>query len=252
MSCVVPQERIRRMTDRIPDDFSGRFSGATVQQLIDALNAQAGVSGWGSTRSQYLSALRDAFLATGLDCSGFIDQAGMQVVTVTLEGEKIIPVLRPAEAAPSVPPPEGADRQRLIDGLVFEAHRPDLSDRARALGAEFAKIVTSLQEAELEGVLLEFDHELLTDEGDSASAQNRDAAVEAYVSNQTGEQSVWQVVSLESRAGDRAHAAIILRGDYPCDCEVVGVFLDETQALAALGARGYTSIEHYRSQRRTD
>ena len=52
-----------------------RFKGCSADQLIKEFNKEVGNSGWAAARGVYLAALHSAFLATGLDCSNFINQA---------------------------------------------------------------------------------------------------------------------------------------------------------------------------------
>jgi hypothetical protein len=76
-----------------PDDrYRARFRDASPQELVDALNSQVGNAGWVSSRASYLAALREALLASGLDCSSFMDDQAMRHVLVRLEGDKIVRV----------------------------------------------------------------------------------------------------------------------------------------------------------------
>ena len=59
------------------------------QRSIRVLEVQA----WVSARAAYLMALRDALLATGLDCSSFIDGKGMSLARrIRLEGGRLVTV----------------------------------------------------------------------------------------------------------------------------------------------------------------
>jgi hypothetical protein len=58
--------------------------------LIAAYNRGVGSHAWTSARGEYLIALREALLATGLDCSAFISDDGMSLdVEVRLKGRQI-------------------------------------------------------------------------------------------------------------------------------------------------------------------
>lgn len=79
----------------IPDEYGFRegFRNTGVADLIAAYNSGIGCRGWVSARGHYLIALREALLATGLDCSGFISAGGMNMdFPVKLKGRKIVPV----------------------------------------------------------------------------------------------------------------------------------------------------------------
>ena len=73
--------------------FRGGFRNASVETLIADHNSGICCRGWVSARGHYLAALREALLATGLDCSAFIDDDGMSMdVPVRQEGRRIVPV----------------------------------------------------------------------------------------------------------------------------------------------------------------
>ena len=105
--------------------FREQFRNASPQQLADALNREVGNAGWVTARGFYLTALREAFLATGLDCSGFINDGGMRLTTVRLDGNKVVPLAEaptPPLDAPESPPAGSAadllDGQSLVDALI--------------------------------------------------------------------------------------------------------------------------------------
>ena len=89
---------IRPLDSDAPDQsdeygFRERFRNASVETLIADYNSGIGCRGWVSARGHYLVALREALLATGLDCSAFIDDDGMAMdVPVKLRGKRIVPV----------------------------------------------------------------------------------------------------------------------------------------------------------------
>jgi hypothetical protein len=88
------EESIRRA--RTLDDeygFRQRFRERSVEDLIAAFNSGVGSTAWVSARGAYLEALRDALLATGLDCSSFITETAMVMdQVVERKGDAIVPV----------------------------------------------------------------------------------------------------------------------------------------------------------------
>jgi hypothetical protein len=76
--------------------FRQQFRKDSVDELIAAFNREVGCTGWVAARGVYLTALRDALLATGLDCSSFISIGAMAIDRrVTRRGRKIVPVTSP-------------------------------------------------------------------------------------------------------------------------------------------------------------
>lgn len=74
------EEAIQRMrTENDKYGFRERFRTCSVDELIAAFNGDVGNPGWVTARMVYLVALRDALLATGLDCSSFISDDGMSM-----------------------------------------------------------------------------------------------------------------------------------------------------------------------------
>ena len=63
-------QRFRTASDKY--GFYERFRTYSVEQLIERFNQDVGVTAWVSARAEFLFAIRDAFLATGLDCSSFL------------------------------------------------------------------------------------------------------------------------------------------------------------------------------------
>lgn len=73
--------------------FRQRFRESNVDELIDSFNGDVGKRGWVGARGVFLTALRDALLATGLDCSSFISDNGMAMDhAVKREGNAIVSV----------------------------------------------------------------------------------------------------------------------------------------------------------------
>ena len=148
--------------------FRESFRNASPQALVDALNGQVGNPGWVTARGFYLAALREAFLVTGLDCSGFITGGGMRLITVRLDGDKVVPVAdapTPTLEAPDAPPAGGAvdllDRQSLIDALI-RSMKWGHDERIRAFGERLGVLWPGARGAGEDGILryfAEFDFE---------------------------------------------------------------------------------------------
>lgn len=81
--------------------FRQKLREKTVEGLVAAFNHEVGSRAWVSARGVYLIALRDALLATGLDCSSFISDGGMEMdEIVTRNGDAIVPY-SPIEGDPA-------------------------------------------------------------------------------------------------------------------------------------------------------
>ena len=77
------------------DEYREYFRDMTVDELIEAFNRDVGNPGWVRARSEFLTALREALLATGLDCSSFINERGTSLAErVVKDGASIVPVSR--------------------------------------------------------------------------------------------------------------------------------------------------------------
>lgn len=61
------------------NEFVERFADKTIQQLISAFNEEQPKKGWVSARGRFLSALRESFLESGVDCCSFISAKGMSM-----------------------------------------------------------------------------------------------------------------------------------------------------------------------------
>jgi hypothetical protein len=73
--------------------YKKRFKDYDADQLIEAFNRDVGNPGWVRARGFFLVALRKALLATGLDCSGFIDEEGMSMqYKIKQDGKRIVPI----------------------------------------------------------------------------------------------------------------------------------------------------------------
>jgi hypothetical protein len=82
-----------RAAQKDPYGFQERLREKSVDELIAAFNRGVGSTAWVSARAAHLVALRDALLATGLDCSGFISADSM-VLDRRVErcGKSIVPI----------------------------------------------------------------------------------------------------------------------------------------------------------------
>ena len=73
------------------NEFADKFADATIEELIDTFNRQVGNLGWGSTRAQHDSALREEFLRRHLDCSSFITESSICFrEPIKLAGDRIV------------------------------------------------------------------------------------------------------------------------------------------------------------------
>ena len=78
-----------------PYGFRARFRNASVEELVQAFNDDVGKPGWVSARGSFHVALREAFLATGLDCSSFIgaeQRSGSVGGRIRLEGRRLVTI----------------------------------------------------------------------------------------------------------------------------------------------------------------
>lgn len=57
----------------------GESMNSDIERLITRFNQEVGNKGWVSSRGAYLESLREALLATGLDCSAFITDTAMSL-----------------------------------------------------------------------------------------------------------------------------------------------------------------------------
>ena len=76
-------------------EFRERFSGYSIEKLVECYNSEQPKKVWISARMYYLIALKKAFLESGYDCSSFIIESRMLFdFQVKIDGDKIIPELR--------------------------------------------------------------------------------------------------------------------------------------------------------------
>jgi hypothetical protein len=92
----VEQARVNAGTLDDEYGFRQRFRSSGPQGLILAFNGQVGNPGWVRARGAYLVALRDALVATGLECSSFVREDGMSLAgPVERRGDRIVPTGSP-------------------------------------------------------------------------------------------------------------------------------------------------------------
>jgi len=90
------KKRFRTASDKY--GFYESFRNRSVNELIASLNGGVGVTAWVTARGYHLAALRDALLATGLDCSSFISDSGMSLASrVERRGDAIVQI-NPSES----------------------------------------------------------------------------------------------------------------------------------------------------------
>ena len=72
--------------------FRERFSGYSIEKLVECYNIEQPKQVWISASMYYLIALKKAFLESGYDCSSFIIESRMLFdFQVKIDGDKIIP-----------------------------------------------------------------------------------------------------------------------------------------------------------------
>ena len=251
--------------------FRERFRNASPQELVDALNSQVGNSGWVTARGFYLAALRDAFLATGLDCSDFIKGGGITLIQVRLDGDRVVsvteapkPTVKSTDSASAVGAAALQDPQWLIDALIRSM---EWGNEAR--GREFgAQLISQCGDLVEDGILRPFDelHDLelmlrLLDPSpgrvleleEGATLTHQEAmllaegvAAECFQSD--GANDAWAIVKIQSSAGIDAFLAETISG---CswegiEREFVGAFPSIGKAREALQKLGYLDGDDFR------
>ena len=109
-----------------PVDYREHFRTKSIEELVEAYNRDRGTSGWVTARGFYITALNEALLATGLDCSSFIGsnstlQPGQRVA---FDGVQFVVIGTPIPTPEPDPPmqldPMGGSHhaQFLIDALI--------------------------------------------------------------------------------------------------------------------------------------
>ncbi len=84
-----------RETDDLPHRFRRHFRSKFVEELVATFNDSVGSTAWGTARSEYLVALRDALLATGLNCRDFISESTMAMDwPIQRRGDALVQVKR--------------------------------------------------------------------------------------------------------------------------------------------------------------
>lgn len=127
------------MDNQDPYGFRRRFRSASLEELIGAFNRDVGNSGWVAARGSFHMALREAFLATGLDCSSFISDGGMSLrYRIRLEGSALVTL---PDATTARPKP---DSVRLSGGV--EAEPQDIYYGLGRLGLLFVEPSVALEQ----------------------------------------------------------------------------------------------------------
>ena len=73
-------------------EFRERFSGYSIEELVECYNSEQPKKVWITARMYYLIALKKAFLESRYDCSSFILESRMLFdFQVRIDGDKIIP-----------------------------------------------------------------------------------------------------------------------------------------------------------------
>jgi len=250
--------------------FRDRFRNASPQDLVDALNREVGSSGWVTARGFYLSALREAFLATGLDCSAFIDGGMSLRCHVRLDGNRIVPIAEAPKSTREEPdsPPAGDavvfdDAQSLIEALIRSMEWGNKA-KTRQFGEQLVAQWSGAQGSGEDGVLRPFDELEASDflvevldlsperaeeieEGedltDAEFAQLADT-VEAEYFEADGSSEYWDVAQIEGADGDEAYVANTI--DDGGECTFVGVFPSLEEAKQGLQRLGYLDGDDFR------
>ena len=85
--------RIVNPGKKIKNEYTARFANYSVQELVEEFNSDQPKQGWVNARGRFLSALRQAFLRTDIDCTSFISEDGMSLnFPIRREGKIIIQV----------------------------------------------------------------------------------------------------------------------------------------------------------------
>ena len=258
------------------NSFREHFRNASAQEPVDALNREVGNGGWVTARCFYLAALKEAFLATGLDCSAFINDGGGMMLRsrVRLDGDKVVPIAEAPERArelPAATPAVGAvdfqDSQSLIDALVRSMEWGN-DARIQEFGAQLVSQVGANVVEGQEGILRPFDElddldlvvrlldpspERVDELEDGADlTQQKMTLLTHAVAEQCfqadGENDAWAIVRIENSAGIEAFVAKTISG---CSWEgiehtFVGVLSSVEKARAALEENGYLDAEDFR------
>ena len=88
--------RGKRQINRLKLKYEEQFASATIEELISGFNSVRQDSGFVDERSAHLSAIRRAFLDSGVDCSSFISGSKVKNMSMSypirLEGNAIVQV----------------------------------------------------------------------------------------------------------------------------------------------------------------
>ena len=64
---------------KIKNEYTEKFAEFTIEELVHEFNTDQRKSGYVGARGRLLSALRQSFLDTEIDCSNFISEGGMSL-----------------------------------------------------------------------------------------------------------------------------------------------------------------------------
>ena len=79
--------------DADPYGYKERLAGHGPDELVRLFNSAIGSLGWVTARGHFLAALREALLASGLDCSAVVDSEGMDLSRrVRVQEQVLIPI----------------------------------------------------------------------------------------------------------------------------------------------------------------
>jgi hypothetical protein len=248
--------------------FKERLRGATPEDLVAILNRESRNSGWGTARGFFLSALREAFLESGLDCSSFITGNNMRLIGAKLEGNKVVPVATAAtpSAIPQVARHDDWDDQSLVDEVIRSLTDPHFQV-PEALGQELAQRASG--DYDEVGILRPF-HEVEDDidllsrllglsahrvEELEAGADLTALEMERFI-KEVGEEcfqadgtnSGWGVFGIVSSSLRQGFVAVTTSGGSTDGVErdFVGVYDSPAEAKAALQRRGYLDADDFR------
>jgi len=75
-------------------EYRQRLADYSIEDLVESFNREQPIKTFVRARGRYLTALREAFLNTGFDCSTFISESGMSLdFTVEISGQSVVQVI---------------------------------------------------------------------------------------------------------------------------------------------------------------
>ena len=225
-----------------PYGFRARFRNASVEELVQAFNDDVGKPGWVSARGSFHVALREAFLATGLDCSSFIgaeQRSGSVGGRIRLEGRRLVTI---ADTARSRPP-----AQALFDDGLSLADKKDVviaALRSKAPNADglCAELFDQLVESGMDLDHIEVGSIV---EWDELDRDGRPAAIRDKISAglESSEATFYRLLDLRDSKGRRAYLVGLSSGEgEELNWRFVGIFLSLRKAKAAVRRVGIVSF----------